>query len=196
MPRLLVVYGTTDGQTGKVTDFLAAELSRLGARVDRFEAGAAPADLSVYDGVIVAASVHAGGYQRPVIRWVQSHAAILCAMPSAFISVCLGILQKDPAVRRDLDQILGRFVRESRWHPGEIKEVAGALKYREYGWLKRRVMRYMAAKAGGSTDTSRNHEYTDWADLRRWAGTFLADFPGWARPVLSARSAGEADYAA
>ncbi|HKP30787.1 MAG TPA: flavodoxin domain-containing protein [Gemmatimonadales bacterium] len=196
MPRLLVVYGTTDGQTGKVTDFLAAEWSRLGARVDRFEAEAAPADLSGYDGVIVAASVHAGGYQQPVIGWVQSHAAILGAMPSAFISVSLGILQKDPAVRRDLDGILGRFVRESRWHPGMVKEVAGALKYREYGWLKRRVMRYMAAKAGGSTDTSRNHEYTDWADLRRWAGAFLVDFPEWSRPVLNARSSGEADYAA
>jgi hypothetical protein len=56
-----------------------------------------------------------------------------------------------------------------------VKEVAGALKYTRYGWLKRRVMRYIAGKAGGSTDTSRDHEYTDWEDLRVFAESLATE---------------------
>ena len=35
-------------------------------------------------------------------------------------------------------------------------------------------MKRIAAKAGGDTDTSRDYEYTDWADLQRFADRFGA----------------------
>ena len=34
------------------------------------------------------------------------------------------------------------------------------------------VMKRIAAKAGGAIDTSRDYEYTDWADLRGFARQF------------------------
>jgi len=173
MPRVLIVFGTTDGQTAKICYFLASELMTLGAEVELLEAGTRAADPSHYDAVVVAASVHAGGYQRPVIRWAHENAAALTARSATFISVCLGILEKNPKTRRELDAILERFAERSGWRPARVKEVAGALKYTEYGWLKRMVMRYIAGKAGGSTDTSRDHEYTDWNDLRAFASTIL-----------------------
>jgi len=37
------------------------------------------------------------------------------------------------------------------------------------------VMKWIAGKAGGSTDTSRDHEYTDWDALGRFAAEFAAD---------------------
>lgn len=42
MPRVLILYGTTDGQTAKIATFLGDELRRLGAGVDVIEAGAPP----------------------------------------------------------------------------------------------------------------------------------------------------------
>ena len=37
---------------------------------------------------------------------------------------------------------------------------AGALRYRDYGLLKRLMMKWIARQEGGDTDTSRNYEYT------------------------------------
>ena len=47
-----------------------------------------------------------------------------------------------------------------------------ALLYRQYNFFMRWVMKRIAAKAGGDTDTSRDYEYTDWNDVRAFAGQF------------------------
>ncbi len=172
MPHFLILYGTTDGQTGKIAWFLASELRALGILVDVVEAGTADPYPERYDAVLVAASVHVGGYQRAVVRWTRSHAAALGRVPSAFVSVCLGVLQDSPRVARDLSAIRDRFIAQTGWTPPTIKVVAGALRYTRYGWLKRLVMRRIAAKTGGATDTTRDHEYTDWGNLRRFAEIF------------------------
>jgi menaquinone-dependent protoporphyrinogen IX oxidase len=57
------------------------------------EAGSADPSADHYSGVIVAASVHGGTYQRPVLRWVQQNREALAGRPTAFISVCLAVLQ-------------------------------------------------------------------------------------------------------
>jgi menaquinone-dependent protoporphyrinogen oxidase len=178
MPRLLILYGTTDGHTAKVVNFLAGELRALGGFVDVVQAGTASPDPHNFDGVIVAASVHAGGYQRKVVRWTRARASELRDKPSAFISVCLGVLQKEPEVQRDLAAIVKRFEDRTGWHPPQVKLVAGALLYTRYGWLKRMVMRSISRKAGGETDVSRDYEYTDWADLRAFAAAFYATCRG------------------
>ena len=172
MARILIVYGTTHGHTAKVADVLAQQLLRSGADVVTRPAQGCTARPDDFDGVIVAASVHAGGYQRPVVKWARRHAAALASRPSAFVSVCLGVLQRDPAVHRELDAIVDRFVVRTGWRPAQVKKVAGALPYTRYNWFIRRTMKRIVAKAGGETDTSRDWEYTDWSDLRAFGDTF------------------------
>ena len=174
MVRCLVLYGTTDGHTAKIARFLAGELAALGARVNVVEAGTDDPDPADYDGIVVAASLHGGRYQRSVVHWARAHAARLASMPTAFLSVCLGILQRDLKVQQDLIAIVDRFKAQTRWNPRRVKLVAGALLYTRYGWLKRMLMRAMSKKAGGATDVSRDHEYTDWMDLREFAEGFYA----------------------
>jgi menaquinone-dependent protoporphyrinogen oxidase len=136
--------------------------------------------------VIVAASVHVGGFQRAVIRWARSHAQSLRDKPTAFLAVCLGVLQKDLAVQRELVAVVNRFEARTGWKASRVKLVAGALKYTRYGWLKRMLMRRIAGKAGGDTDVSRDYEYTDWTDLREFAEAFLT--PWHQVPKEAARS--------
>jgi len=166
MPRILIVYGSTHGQTAKVARFLAGELQG-----EAVEASSAP-DPAPYDGVIVAASVHIGDFQKSVRQWVAAHASSLEAKPTAFLAVCLGVLQAEPQVKRDLEGIVGKFLARTGWRPSETKLVAGAVLYTRYNWFLRWMMKRIAAKAGGSTDTSRDHEYTDWADLAAFARSF------------------------
>jgi menaquinone-dependent protoporphyrinogen oxidase len=182
MARMLVVYGTTEGHTAKVAGAISETLHRNGAEVDVRAADAAPPP-DGYDAVIVAASVHAGQYQRSVRRWVRTHAAALSGKPAAFVSVCLGVLEHDAKVQHDLQTIVDRFVASTGWRPSVVKFVAGALPYTKYGWLRRLVMKRIVAKAGGDTDTHRDYEYTDWNDLRH----FAADFGLSSQPLAGGR---------
>ena len=159
MPRLLVLFGTTDGHTAKVADFLGRELRALGATVDVIDAATGSPKAQDYDGVIVAASVHIGDYQRPVVKWVRAHAPALGVVPTAFLSVCLGILETGVKPRQELLRIMRRFLDRAGWRPTITKMVAGALPWTRYGWLKRVMMKRIVAKAGRDIDTSRDYEY-------------------------------------
>ena len=174
--RILVVYGTTEGQTRKVAVELSIALRRAGAEVDVHPASPAAPGPAQYAGIVVAASVHVGRYQRPVRNWIRRHAISLRGKPGAFISVCLAVRDPRPETQTQLTNIMRNFVEACGWSPIYLKPVAGTLAYTKYGWFKRWMMKRIAAKMGGDTDTSRDHEYTDWADLRAFAREFLGSF--------------------
>jgi menaquinone-dependent protoporphyrinogen oxidase len=174
MSRILIVYGTTDGHTAKIATRLGERLRAEGCDVTVAHAGRVSTDAwpERYDGIVVAASIHIGSYQRPVRRWVQAHAEQLSRMPSAFLSVCLGILERRPEAHQEIQDIILRFLHRTGWRPTVVKPVAGAVRYTRYGWFKKRMMRRMVAKASGDTDTTRDYEYTDWDDLDAFAREF------------------------
>lgn len=174
MARVLIVYGTTDGQTRKIADALGDMFRIEGYEATVFNAkDAGPqVDPEGYDRVIVAASIHIGCYQRAVKRWVHAHSEGLNRAHSAFLSVCLGVLEPRVEARREVGDIMDRFLHRSAWQPTVSKTVAGAVPYTRYNLLKKWAMKRMAAKAGGGTDTTRDYEYTDWEDLRAFAHRF------------------------
>ena len=76
-----------------------------------------------YDAVIVASPVRAGRYQRDVRRWVKTHAATLDRRHTAFVSVCLSVLDKRESTRAALARMLEEFVKETGWRPTVVKVV-------------------------------------------------------------------------
>lgn len=174
MSRVLVVYGTTDGHTRKVAEALWVALGEERCGVDVVEArgGSSAPDPEAYDGVIVAASIHAGGFQRAVRRWVGLHADTLNRKPSAFVSVCLAVLEKRPEAQQEVQAIMQRFLTSRGWRPTVRKAVAGALPYTRYNWFKKCIMKRIVAKGGGDTDTTRDFEYTNWDDVRAFGREF------------------------
>lgn len=176
MTHVLIVYGTTDGHTAKIVQVLAEDLRALRCSVDILDAAGTLQRLSPegYDGVIVAASLHIGDYQRAVKRWVRTQAALLNQMPTAFLSVCLAVLEHSAKTRREVTNIMERFFRRTGWQPPIARPVAGAVLYTRYGWLKRQMMKRIVGKAGGGTDTAWDYEYTDWNELRNFAREFTA----------------------
>jgi menaquinone-dependent protoporphyrinogen oxidase len=172
MARILVTYGTTEGHTAKIAAALQLRLRRDGHTVDVVDTAQGNPELQTYDAVIVAASVHGGRYQAGVVNWVMRHVGALNSKPTAFVSVCLGVLQHDAKVQRELKAIVDAFLQSTKWRPLETRMVAGALKYTHYNFLVRWLMKRIVRKAGGDTDTSRDYEYTDWADLDQFADSF------------------------
>lgn len=174
MARILVTFATTDGQTAKIARAIAARFTTLGHQADLVDAAVHDVSPRDYDAVVAAGSIHVGGYQRALARWVHDRAPQLNGRPTAFVSVCLGVLQREAQVQRDLAAIATKFLDAAGWQPLEVKMVAGALKYTQYNPLERWAMKRIAAKAGGDTDTSRDYEYTDWADVDRFVDRFAA----------------------
>jgi len=172
MNRILVLYETGAGQTRKIANTIGDTLRAHGLDADVIQAGHSDPDPKQYAGIIVAASVHAGGYQKPIGRWLSAHADQLGGMPTAFVSVCLSILSKNEAGRKEAEAIPQRFMNAIHWHPTVVKIVAGALLYTQYNFFVRWIMKRIVASAGGDTDTSRDYEYTDWNDVRAFAIDF------------------------
>ena len=138
LPRVLVLYGTASGHTRKIALALAGTLRSADLDVDVVNAQEPfDPDPEHYEGLIVAASVRGGRYPKAVRRWVKRHAAALLGRSSAFVSVCLGVLEKSAKTDAVLAGIMTKFFDETDWHPRVTKIVAGALPYTRYNWITR-----------------------------------------------------------
>ena len=67
------------------------------------------------------------------------------------------------------------FLAQTGWQPGLTKTFAGSVKYTQYNFVTRYIMKLISRREGGSTDTSRDHEYTDWESVERFAEAFMAE---------------------
>jgi menaquinone-dependent protoporphyrinogen oxidase len=174
--EFLLVYGTTEGQTRKVAGFVAEQLAQRGHRtevVNAIDEAAATVDPRGFDAVILAASVHAGHYQSAIVHFVSKNRSAIEARPNAFISVSLAAAGEDEDDAQGLELCVAAFTQQTGWTPRTIHHVAGAFRYTAYDFLKRWAMKYIAHRKGGPTDTSRDHELTDWEDLARFVSGFV-----------------------
>ena len=165
--KLLIVYGSTEGQTRKICEFLRDKAQGSGHKVSIIDSTGAELDPEGFDAVIVGASVHANKYQTSIKHYVTKHAEDLNDRPGVFVSVSLTAAHDEPESWKELNKITENFLSETGWKPSFIEQVAGALRYTEYNFFKKFIMRLIAKKEGESTDTTKDHEYTDWGQVER-----------------------------
>jgi menaquinone-dependent protoporphyrinogen oxidase len=175
MQPILVAYTTTDGHTRKVAEFIAERLRIRGHRVDLVDTAspAAAQVQAVYQAAFLGGSVHQGRYQASLVHFAKANRSLLAAMPTAFFSVNLAMKHADAGDRVEAERDLRAFLDETGLEPRRWRLVAGALKYTQYDFLRRFVMRAIAKHWGGDTDTSVDHEYTDWDDVEAFVDEFL-----------------------
>ena len=164
--KALIAYGTTEGQTEHIAEELARRLAERGVSAVTVDLEHGFPDITGYDRIVVGGSIHMRKYQKEVVKFVQQNVDRLNAMSSWFFGVSLSEAAGDvPDGHPAAQAIIDAFIEHSGWRPKGALSLAGALKYREYNFLKRQVLKRIAAKAGGDTDTSRDWEYTDWSKV-------------------------------
>ena len=172
MANIYVPYGSVEGQTAQIADYMAelirahghlAEAADLKHSGDTLPAG--------YDGVIVAASVHRGKHEGSVTDFVKKNRGDLDRLPSALVSVSLAAHGDEESAEGYVE----KFEEETGWRPAHVGLFAGALLYTHYNFFKRHLMKKIA-KDNGSTDldTSRDYVYTEWDGVQRFTEDFLA----------------------
>ena len=170
--KILILYGTTEGHTTRIAEHLAEVVRARGNAVDAVHLKRAQdVLLDGYDAVIVGGSIHMGKHEDSVRDFVVKNRVALEGLPSAFFSVSLAA-HGDMA---NAEAYVENFEQETGWRPAQVGLFSGALLYRQYGFFKRLMMKkIVSSKPGGlSTDTARDHEYTDWEQVTGFAEDFL-----------------------
>ena len=164
--KILFIYASTEGQTARIALRSLSILAGLGHSVALLHArDAAEVEVSDYDAVVVAASVHLGEYQDELREVVAAHAAALAERPNLFLSVSLAAAGDDAEDWKGLENVVARFSQETGWSPDRVEHVAGALKFTEYDFFRYWAMRWIEARRDPQADAGADREYTDWAAL-------------------------------
>lgn len=173
--RILLVYGTSYGQTQKIAERMSEHLTQRDCIVTLVRGDRLHPDFSFtgYDGIIVGASIVVSKHQRYIQRFVRDHVASLNAVPSAFFSVSGSAGSRFDKERVAARRLLNTFLTSTGWKPRMSATIAGAIAFTKYNIVLRWFMKRISAQEGGSTDTSRDHEYTDWSQVLRFAEDFL-----------------------
>ena len=131
-------------------------------------------DLGDYDAVLVGASIHLGRPQKRIESFVRDHREALSTLPSGVFQVSLSAAVDDEPHRAEAMGYIDDLIEATGWHPDRVAVFGGALRYSEYGFITRSLMKAIARTATGDTDTSRDYEYTDWEEVRAFAAEFGA----------------------
>lgn len=175
-PRVLIVFASSYGQTQKISEFIAEHLRNSGMGVRLVDANQMEARINPgeWDMIVVGASIIARGHQPSIRAFIQKNAESLASIPSAFFSVCASAGSTHAKSRVAAVKLRVDFLAELQWMPECSDSFAGAINFTKYGWLLRQYMRFASKLNGGSTDTSRDHEYTDWHQVTAFADRVAA----------------------
>ena len=183
--RAVIFYATRQGQARKIAEHIARALAPYNVTADTYDVRTlrTPIAWRRYAMAWVTASVHAGRHEREIVTFAREHRAELERLRAVFVSVTLSEAGAEdlraPAARReqsarDARRMIDVFVKATGWKPAWSFPVAGALAYTRYNWLVKRFMARIARQQGASTDTSVDHEFTDWPLLDRYVADVVA----------------------
>jgi menaquinone-dependent protoporphyrinogen oxidase len=173
MASILVIYGTTTGQTAVVARRIDDVLTERGHEVTTRHVSNPPAEsVDSFDGVAVGASVNNNRHQRAVVEFIQDHRAALSSRPSAFFQLSFAAAVPWESAQSGSLQWTEALFADTDWHPDRVGNFAGAVNYTQYSRPVQWFFELAAAVTTGDTDTSRDYEYTDWDEVERFAREF------------------------
>ena len=172
--NVLIVYGTSEGQTRKIAASMATHIRERGHQFELHDIAALASDLKLgtFDAFIIAASVHQEHHQETVTNFVFAHHEMLNTKPSALISVSLSAALEDE--KTEAQKYVDRFVSVTGWQPRMTLLLGGALRFTKYDYFQEQFVKFVVMKRSGDPSPERDHEFTDWNALGDFVGRFLA----------------------
>lgn len=170
--KVLILYATIEGQTGKIARFAADEVKRLGHDVELADADET-ADLTLdgVDAVILAAPVHQRRHPRSFEALVSARKEEFAARRTLMLSVSLN------AAFPDGQDEAGEYLIEMNMRTGFEANaellVAGAVRTGEYDYFASQVVRYVVMRDHEYDHTADEHEFTDWAAVSTAIATLV-----------------------
>lgn len=86
-------------------------------------------------------------------------------MPGAFFSISLAAASDIEDEHTEVKKLTTDFLDYTISKPLMTSQTAGALKYTEYEYFKRLIMKMISKKQGSATNTSQDYEDTNWDEV-------------------------------
>ena len=171
--KIIVLYGSFDGQARRISERIAEVIGRAGHKVEVVPVMAEGIGerIAAAGAVIVGGAVRYGHHQEALERAVRDNRQAIAVRPNAFFSVCMsaaGPNAKPATAWGYIDE----FITRTGWQPGRIASFAGALAWSRYNPFIKLMMRIIVRMAGGDTDPSRDYESPAWSAVERFAAEF------------------------
>jgi menaquinone-dependent protoporphyrinogen oxidase len=168
MKKMLVLYSTTDGQTLKIIDEIV-EVIATDYQCELVDiAECQHIDMQIFDKVLIGASIRYGHLNKAVYRFIGEYQSELESKDNAFFCVNLTARKAEkntPAT----NAYMQKFLQRSSWQPKQLAVFAGALSYSKYNWWQTLIIQLIMKITGGSTDKSKDIEFTDWSKVALFA---------------------------
>ncbi|OBW94155.1 protoporphyrinogen oxidase [Gallibacterium salpingitidis] len=164
--KTLILYLSHDGQTRKIAEAIAAQLTGQCVMANLLENMSI--DLTPYDRVVIGASIRYGKFNPKLFTFIREHKQQLKAKQGALYTVNLTARKADkntPQTNVYTRKLLAKIA----WQPQLVQVFAGALLYPRYTWFDRTMIRFIMKMTGGETDPRKEIEYTDWQQVRNFA---------------------------
>lgn len=174
--RILVLFSTVEGHTGKIAETLSGWIEDSGHQAALTKAGQVGyVDPAEFDGVIACAPIHAGLYPEAFTDFIRNWKDSLSSTRTALVTVSLGIASEHEDEREEVKVLPRELEAQTGWKADQEYHAAGALKFVEYSFFKRWIMRRFSEMEGGPVDITKDHELTDWDDLKDFLRSWLAE---------------------
>ena len=168
MHDILIIYSSTDGHTKtickRISNFLDDKNETKIIPLDE----ATKIDLSMFNKIIIGASVRYGKHSEKLYKFITLNKNILDQKQSFFFSVNV-VARKLEKNTPETNPYIKKFLKISNWRPRKIGVFAGRVDYPNYGFFDKYVIKFIMFLTNGPTDTTQSYEFTDWSKVDEFA---------------------------
>ena len=170
---VLIAYGTIEGQTRKIAEFVAKQVRDTGENVVLFDTSDRIGDLEFegVDKVILAASVHERRHPKAFEVFVDTNRKVLAEKPTLLLSVSLKAAFESG--REDAQDYADEMKLRTGLNPDNELLVSGAIRSDSYDFYASQVLRYVVLDGQEFDPSIRDHEFTNWEELASSVAAFL-----------------------
>ena len=168
MHNALIIYSSTDGHTEtickRISNFLNNKNETKIISLDE----ATKIDLTVFNKIIIGASIRYGKHSKKLYKFIESNKSILDQKQSTFFSVNV-VARKPEKNTPETNPYMKKFLKISNWKPDKLGVFAGKVNYPNYGFFDKYIIRLIMFITKGPTDTTKSFEFTDWSKVEDFA---------------------------
>jgi menaquinone-dependent protoporphyrinogen oxidase len=160
-------YASRDGQSLKISTYIAAKLATNGIKVVPEDLAAIPAAADALSGrnlLVIVASVRYGHHLEPADRFLAAYRRLNSEAPLVILSVNLTARKANKKTAQN-NPYLRKWLRRYNLTPAYAAAIAGRLDYPRYSWFDRTMIRFIMLLTGGPTDPQAVVEFTDWKEV-------------------------------
>ena len=172
--KVLIVFETVEGQTQKIAEFVAHQLSVAGHEVHLLntQLRTSPVELSEFDRVVLAAPVHERRHPKSFETFVSANHKELAKSKTLLLSV--GLKAAFPEGQEEAQDYLAEMKMRTRFTPSKEVIVPGAVRAESYDYFEKQVLNNVVL-GGRKVDLIDGvREFTDWDKLRTEVDAFCA----------------------